>query len=312
MCSRAFLLALIASVSVARPAYAQDSNEAARQRALVDSLLPQWFAVQLELLRADSVDRARRQGHNVAVDTAMIGPFTVIAPDEQASEHFRNFRRAVAERALMLEGLQAGGQALFAQRDGVGPLLRFQAERSNAPLLRIYGSSPRVRERSTRVAVDNAIYRYLPITVRTWLGTDELARGRELGNVYREMATSPAPEVRECHRGNAAACLAALGLNAESTGGFSPAARASLLMHALSVGPPGAVARLNTAAALTPGEALQRASRLDLSQLVRNWRSDIASEYVSYAGLARASVAAMLWAVASLLLALRSTRRRAE
>jgi hypothetical protein len=294
---------------------AQESAEIAAQRARIDSLLPEWRAANREILRADSIRRARREQRQVPVDTVAIAPFVIIAPRKQSAAHFRNFRRAVAERAVMLEGIPENKHLkLFVENDGGGPeSIRYQAERSHGRFVRIFGNSPRVRQRFTRVEVDNALYEYLPPAVQAWLGGTELGRGRNRAEVYRELATSPSPTVRECHKGSTAACISALGIgSAPPDSGFSSTARGSFLMHALASGGAGSLARLNDAGNASAGVAIEQASGRQLPRLVNDWKRGLAREYVSYAGLVRASGAGLLWAVIAGLLALRSTRRRAE
>ncbi|HEY0304378.1 MAG TPA: hypothetical protein VGC44_05365, partial [Longimicrobiales bacterium] len=192
--------------------------------------------------------------------------------------------------------------------------IRFQAERSKGKFVRIFGSSPRVRRRFTRIEVDNALYNFIPRAVREWLGGSELGRGRDHAHVYREMATSGAASVRACHGGSLDDCAQALGLTGPSADapGFGSTARASFLLHALEVGGKGSLARLDAAAGAPPMTAIERASGQRVSEVVRAWRNDVARDYVSYAGLLRGSVAVLLWTAVAGLLALRSTRRRAE
>jgi hypothetical protein len=304
----------IVLVTALSTALVQGPGEVARQRALVDSLLPQWQAAARAMMRADSLERARRQRRDLPVDTAMIGPFMVIAPDGEAAEHFRNFRAAVRERAAMLEGIPAElRRKLFVQRDGGGAWLRYQAERGDGTLVRIFGSSPRVRERFTRIAVDDAIYPYLPASLRTWVGSGQLGRGRQRAHVYREMATSQSAYARDCNRGEIPSCIIALGLDGRRTPStLSDEARASFLMHALTTGGKAAIPRLQAAAEAEPAFVLQEASGVPLPQLVQSWRAGITRDYVSHAGLPRATLAALWWVAVALVFSLRSTRRRAE
>src|SRR5687768_8070248 len=97
---------LFAALLAASPCRAQSlSPEAAAQRARVDSLIPEWRAASRELHYGDSVREARQRAAPVALDTAVFGPFVVVARDSESGEHFRNFEKAVAGRAAILRGI---------------------------------------------------------------------------------------------------------------------------------------------------------------------------------------------------------------
>lgn len=298
------------------PCFAQsESWEAATQRARLDSLLPELRAASRELHYGDSIRQARRRAAPLALDTARFGPFVVIARDSESREHFRNFEKAVAGRAGMLRGLSSQHKVLlFVERDiGQNDVMRFRARESGGQHVRIFGTSPRRRLRFTHIAVDNAIHEFVPPAVRAWLRDAGLSKGREQAAVYRELATSPSPIVRACHKKHVAPCLSALQLagTAPDSVALSATARASMLMHALTSAD-ASIARLIATGSVPAATALEQASGRRLSALVQSWHEEIAGSYMSHAGLARASGAALFWSVAVLMLALRSTRRRAE
>lgn len=308
--------ALVLTPPLAASQSPASSPEVAAQRARVDSLIPEWRSVSRELHHADSVRRARMRARTVAVDTAVIGPFLVIARASESREHFRNVRKAVAARSAMLAGIPEERRAtLFLERDlPRTDGLRFQAERANAPLIRIFGSSPRQRLRHTRAAVDDAIGSFLPPGVQGWLTGVRLSHGRESAAVYRELATSPAAGIRACFDGTADACISALRLAAPvpDDASFGASARASFVIFTLARGGDGAVMRLHEARNGSVVAALEHAGGSALPHLVRGWREELAQRYVSHPGLSRSSIAAFFWAAMATLIALRSTRRRAE
>lgn len=302
---------------LAVPASAQQiDNALARQRARIDSLLPEWRAAARQLRVADSISRAQRRTHPPVVDSALIGPFVVIAPLDEAAEHFRNFREAFARRAAIFEGMPAASRVrVFVERDiPRSTTLRFLAEQSRGRFIRIYGSSAGARTQQTRAAVDDAIAEFLPLRVRVWLGGAELSRANESARIYRQLATSPSPLVHACHRGNTAACIDALDLGSAPrvAVGLGQAARASFLLHALKQGAPGSLGRLQHDSTASVSVVLERLTRQPLATLVADWQNAVRNSYVSHAGLPRASLAASFWAAIALLFALRSTRRRAE
>ncbi|HEY0305113.1 MAG TPA: hypothetical protein VGC44_09065, partial [Longimicrobiales bacterium] len=55
-------------------------DEIAERRARIDSLLPEWRAANAAILRAHAEKDAERRARQIAVDTAEIGPFVVVAP----------------------------------------------------------------------------------------------------------------------------------------------------------------------------------------------------------------------------------------
>jgi hypothetical protein len=283
------------------------------QRARLDSLLPELHAVSQALHYGDSLRAEARRRRQVELDTAVVGPFVVITHDKESREHFRNFSRAVNERAVFLDGLHAAAMELWVERDVPrDDALRHHAREANARHVRIFGGSPRLRLRFTKAAVDDAVFGFLPGNVQTWLGDSDLSRGRAHSLVYRELATSQFRLVRDCYRGVPAACAQALQFTDRERGSLSSTARASLLLHALEKGGAGSLARLRAAGDLQLADAVAAAAGQPLDQLMKSWHSSITQGYVSHAGLPRAAAAALIWGAIALLISLRSTRRRAE
>ena len=307
---------LCAVLLTASPCLGQSlTPEAAAQRARVDSLIPEWRAARREMHYDDSVREARLRAQPLALDTAVFGPFMVVARASESQEHFRNFDKAVASRADILRGISPQSRVrLFVERDiGQDDALRFRARQSTGHHVRIFGGSPRARLRFTRLAVDNAMYEFVPPNVRSWLRDAGLSKAADRASIYRELATSSSPVVRACYKEDVASCIRALQLGGATPDSLalSVTARASMLMHALSESD-ATMWRLMAAADRAPASALEHASGELLPALVRSWRRQIDSSYMSHAGLSRASAAAFLWSIVALLLALRSTRRRAE
>ena len=283
------------------------------QRARLDSLLPELHAASQALHYGDSLRAEARRRRRIELDSAVIGPFIVITHDKEGREHFRNFSTAVNERAAILRGLQASPMELWVERDVPrGDGLHEHARLAKARHIRIFGSSPRLRLRFTRVAVDNAVFGYLPSNVQTWLNDSDLSKGRAHPLIYRELATSQSRLVQDCYRGVLAACTHALQFTNRERGSLSSLARASLLLHALEMGGAGSLARLRAAGDLQPADAIAAAARQPVNRVVQSWRNAITRGYVSHAGLPGAAAAAVFWGLIALMVSLRSTRRRAE
>jgi hypothetical protein len=112
---------------------------------------------------------------------------------------------------------------------------------------------------------------------------------------------------------SSASCL----LFMQHTGGLPPAippfGRANVLMYVLERGGAGAFARLIAPQHPNAGAAIAAAGNASLPELVDGWRRSIDDNREdSYAGLPKAVVAVLIWTTIAALLAMRSTRRRAE
>jgi hypothetical protein len=304
----------IAACLFAGAAGAQVSAEAAAQRARIDSMIPEWQGAMRALLYRDSVRRMHEQSRVVALDTAEAGPFMLIARDEQADSIFRDMKAAVNERAPIFSSIPARSAVLFVEWDREeDDALKYRARQAGARSVLLYGHDPATLMRSARVAVDNAAVDFLPAAVRSWLLSPDLGRGRDAQDIYRQIATSPFGTVRGCYNGAASDCVRALQLEGEVQGGaLGAAARASFLMFALERGGRGSLAAMHARGDAAPGVAIVATARTSLTELAADWRETIVSSNVSHAGLPRAAVAALIWSIIAALLALRSTRTRAE
>jgi hypothetical protein len=131
--------------------------------------------------------------------------------------------------------------------------------------------------------------------------------------VRRVSSYHEAPRATCLQRGELASCLESF----KSYGGpplpLGRSARASLVMFALERGRKGSLARMAGQSDATPVRALAAAAGMPPEELIRAWRDDVDQHrHVTRAGLPGAALAALFWSLVALLVALRSTRRRAE
>ena len=364
MCKRWFPL-VTALCALAAPAYAQE-RDAAAQRAVIDSLLPQLEAARLAMFRADSLERAARTTvSGEALDTAMVQSLTIIAPRSQFNETVAAFRMAAARAQEILAGLPRDRRLTLAVEWQVKPHAGLQALARNEGLrsVALYGGTRARRAQSVEAALADAVLPLMPDSVRAWLQDQVWSRGVETDRVHRQLATSPSPDASACFRNNTSACARALGLVPRDSlqgysreqvralakarrihpmeqgaswrscveggdmtsclrvirqsGGLPPAlppfGRANFLMYVLEQGGPGAFARLISPEHTTAASAIVAAGKQPLPSLINGWRRHIEERRaLSYAGLPKAVIAALLWTVVAALVAMRSTRRRAE
>jgi hypothetical protein len=341
-------------------------RDAASQRALLDSLIPQLYAAKRALLHADSVERAMQiSAVSDPLDTAVVHPFVLIAPRGQAAETFAAFRAAVRRSPALYADFPVHRRLTLGVEWQAKPHRRLQllARENNLRMVALYGGSSSRRAKSADAAARDALLPLMPHSVRVWLQDQHWSRGTETDRVYRSLAMSPSPVGQRCFRSDVTACARALGLAPlpdslhgytadqlrklaaqrisrfenpgywrscveaglldrclaylEQTGGVPPAlypfARASFLMFALERGGSGAFARLTDPQHRDAATAIAAAANNRLPTLLAHWREYIdESREQSYAGLPAAVAAAFLWTVVAALIAMHSTRRRAE
>jgi hypothetical protein len=366
MCKRIVLMLAVLIGGAAVPGNAQD-RDVAKQRALIDSLLPELAAARREMLRADSLVRAMQVTEvNDPLDTAVVQPFTIIAPRGQAAETFALIREAVRRAPHLFGSLPPDPRLVIGIEWQAAPHRGLQAlaRRSNIRMASLYGGSRSARARggSADAAVANALLPLMPDSVRVWLQDQDWSRGRETDRVHRHLATSPSPYAQRCFRYDVEGCNRAMGLvsvdslqgytleqirllaaqrinrqehtafwrscvDAKSsascllfmqrTGGLPPAVppfgRANFLMYVLERGGAGAFARLIAPQHPNARAAIVAAGNAPLPELVGGWRRSIDDNREhSYAGLPKAVIAVLIWTTIAALLAMSSTRRRAE
>jgi hypothetical protein len=364
MCRRISLLGLVLCL-FALPADAQQ-RDAVRQRAVIDSLLPQVAAARSAMIRADSLERAARMTvDGEPLDTAIVQSLTIIAPRSQFNETVAAFQIAAARAQELLSGLPRDRRLVLAVEWQIKPHSGLQAlaRREGLRSVAIYGGTRARRAQSVEAALADAVLPLMPDSMRAWLQDQIWSRGVETDNVHRQLATSPAPDAGACLRNDMNACARALGLAPQrdalqgysrehvralakarlnpyengalwracvgggdteacmhyikQTGGLPPAlppfGRANFLMYALERGGPGALARLISPEHANAAAAIAAAGKQPLPVLINGWRQNIeAQRAVSYAGLSKGILAALLWSIAAAFVAMRSTRRRAE
>ncbi len=224
MSSRSLFLSCALFALSATQAMAQTPEIAAR-RARIDSLLPQVRAAHVQVLRDDSLRKARELAADLEpLDTVSIPPFTVIVRRREARETSAAFRWAIEPWRETLRGFSPDSGLVLAVEWAKDPYrpLQLLANARGYRMVSLYGANAGRRRQSAISAVADALTPFLPDNVQAWLKGASLSSGLDDANVYRQIATSPSAYATGCLKHVAVDCMKALGLrDVEPMQGYS-------------------------------------------------------------------------------------------
>jgi len=217
-------------VGLPQPGHAQDASAesgfqlfGAEQQAEREALRAQLEARVEELgpLIADAEQRAFEADSRIllasnenvsALDTARVGPFTVIARSHRIGQAQRVLLRATEWHRRILRGTETIGPYIVFE---LGPFPGRLGVEEPALIWAKNALSDGAIEHSAKNAIDNIIRDALPEEMAEWLGTEAPAdpsAGDQKRHIYREMATARAQSVRDCLQGATQRCWQALGV----------------------------------------------------------------------------------------------------
>lgn len=208
--ARLLLLCMVLVISPPMPLTGQ-TREQVRER--LDSLIPRTVKAWDEAHRVDSLKREReRLEREVPTDTLRVGPFQVIARDEQRDLAEAVFSRVWAEFAPILAGsehLLEGWRIAFEYAENpIGIHLDGDKSRSLELEPSLWGDDLEVGV-SNEIGIILSLV--LPEDLRKWLAGHNLAEPVSLPWRYRRLVTAPSHTVRRCMRGDLEWCWDALG-----------------------------------------------------------------------------------------------------
>jgi len=214
-----FACALIAlSLLVPKQSVAQNVEyDLAELRARIDSL----SALQQQLRQAasvrDSVAAATRtEKSSVPLDTAVVGPFTLITSARDREHVERLFARAWSDAPGTIKAAEQrlrGSTWVVALKSDTGALQTFAKQEKLQFLPIIYWRVDSFAEDPVERVLLEATVQTFPREVRQWLG--RVSRPTDPQKLRRELAVAPGEKAQRCHAGEVEACIDVLGLRGE-------------------------------------------------------------------------------------------------
>lgn len=212
------LAVLLALAGVSERGYAQrPSAERIRDmQQQLDSLIPALrIADSVYQVRADSAQRAERASQAEELDTAMVGPFTIVSRPNavgRAESYVGDMWRDIENIMQGSESRLRGITILLESGDPVRMFAEYSERprhlRINMPLM----LTPAARRVHLKRVVGGELSRTAPREVRTWLNDAPLSWEADYAYVYRQLATARAAAANRCFSKDVQSCKAALGL----------------------------------------------------------------------------------------------------
>lgn len=183
--------------------------------SVVDSLRPLLWQIGRAGRAADSIRRLRRaEVVKEPLDTAVIGPFQVVAPQAGARRARLEFERAwralepvAGQRAASLRGL-----TFLVSVDHTPPLYDFMPRKSGTRRVHLTSWLQPSQRDAAMFALARELDRGTPGSLRLWSGAPLLAEEPDWSVVYRNLVLSASGAAARCIEGNLEACADALSL----------------------------------------------------------------------------------------------------
>lgn len=216
-----FAHAAVLALSMPLAAFAQRPGAAvAEARARVDKLLVEYKTARDAMLRADSIAGSQaRQARRVPLDSAAVGPFTVVYLPKDKARVLKLVRSVWSEQADRFAGMETRGArvVLLLQIGKSVPYFDYLVKLPRHHPVWIPVGRSRAHTRALVVGgMYDALAADLPDSVQNWVSTGDnyrpLSRGIDGATVYRELATAPTEVAIRCFRQDTSACQDALGL----------------------------------------------------------------------------------------------------
>jgi len=194
----------------ASPVAAQDADSL---WARLDSIGAE-YRVTVSTLRDHRRAEARARATRLLepLDTAVVGPFRIVARERELETAVRYFAAAWSRVAPQLGELRDSVRPHTFLVSVTNPVRVFETMRAgheDVVWLRSWRFG-RPRAFAPEAAIGRALMEFVPQTVRSWVGGLDLGEPTPWDAVYRALALSPAIPAGECLKGEMQACLDAL------------------------------------------------------------------------------------------------------
>ncbi len=211
-------LAALAGLLVGLPPQLQaQTREQVEER--IETLLPVHDAAWEKAQKEDDLKRLQdRLENEVPTDTFMVGPFRVVARENQRKMATETFEGVLSEYEGMLEGGGAVFQPFYFEFQYARHPMNLYIEPDVAAGERVVQAvmAPKFfrgnLEEGVRTAIGRALSDRLPEEFGRWVNNEGLASYRGYEWYYRRFATVPSQAVRLCFAGELGSCWDAVGV----------------------------------------------------------------------------------------------------
>ena len=283
----------------------------------IDFLLP----VLDQARAAESAARERQRLEEARLpavtELVRVGPLHVLAPPDQAElaadlfgatwrEHFEwaSGSPSLAEHVFVFQWRWRSAEPLR-----IDPAATGHAGLQRVELTRAWARTRAAAQARVREAIWSVLRTDLPAgsPMAAWIGSNAYPVTER---VSRRVITTASEPGRACVGGRTDACHVALGLAGDERT-LPPEAPGMVLLEAVRLGGEGAWERLVERGDAAPVEALEHVAGADLESVITAWQSSVlAARPEVHAGLGWQAVRTLIWVLALMAFAMRSTRWR--